>query len=451
VTDSISAVRGRLEAAKRDRRNLRDEIRSQGRVAEPIESQVLASKDADIRTAKRLLREIQPAKRSKSAARARDAGPYAPGSRDSYFRDLIARTASTPVPGVPPHQAEARLRANTAIVRRENHVRPELAERRLAKAGVQLRSVATSDEVLFRDLSQSAGSGLEFDAPTWMVNAFYDVARSEAPLFSQARRLPLPNGTAGGPGYRVSVPGFTSKTAAQASPATQNTVLNADDIETSFLYSYVTLVVSGQWVAYQALDQGNVDQWLAQSNSEALSAEVETLLWDGGGDAAAEPTGVVPAAGNSVFATDPTSTTSVLGDIGGACYEVGVARKKMPESIFVDPGTLSWLLQTVDGSTNEPSQRPGQPVPDNGAVTTLGGVSVFADGSLPTTGSGATAPNIVACRPSDLLVLASTPVHEVMPQAGGAALSAFVRSRVWVASILRYGSSAAYVNGLQAP
>ena len=133
---------------------------------------------------------------------------------------------------------------------------------RANRFGAQFRS-ETGQTVQYRDLSQTAGLGLEFDSPTWVLDKFVTTVLAAAPLLACSDRVPLPPKS----GFEVLIPRFDTTAVAAPAPALQNTGLPADNTVTDSLSSFVTMIPSQTVVSYQALGLGNVDAFITTQAS----------------------------------------------------------------------------------------------------------------------------------------------------------------------------------------
>ena len=347
TTDYRNARRELREArdvARENAETIVKEARKAHRDLEPIEaaafkSQTRAAIEAD--QALRALGEPKKARPKRSV--------YTEDGRDSYFIDLIAASSPRPMPGHPPHQAQARLAAHRSEREKYKYIYDEIAERRVNKHGAQFRS-ELGEPMQYRDLSQTAGLGLEFDSPTWVLQKFVTTVLAAAPLLACSDNVPLPAKT----GFEVLIPRFdTAAVAAPAPPPPQNIGLPADNTETDSLSSFVTMIPSQTTVSYQALEQGNVDTFVAAQAAESIAAEIESTLWSGLGEASGEPVGVLNS-GIGAVATPGQTPILVAQGAAAAMAIVGKNRLRPATHLFGTPERWEVTFGYQDGSNNEP-------------------------------------------------------------------------------------------------
>jgi HK97 family phage major capsid protein len=438
-------LKTQIRTAQETAEHIASLARSEHRDLEPIEAEVIRASLREARDAESMLALLpkpEPARPKKPV--------YYDGGQHSYYADLAARAAVDPFPGIMPHEAEDRLRAHARETESHFRIGAEISERRAHKYGAAFRG-ATGEAMQFRDLSQTDGLGGEFNPPIYLVDHFANVARACAPAWHLSPGIDLPPGC-----YELVIPQFTSKTGAVAAPAAQNTVPEYDDTVSASVTSFVTMVVSQTTVSYQALQQGPMtDKVLAESAAEDIAAELEAIFFSGTGNA--EPYGVQSTSGvGSVFCT-ATSTDGIWQSVAAAGREVGNARNRPPTACFMAPQRAVMLTGYQDGSGDTPAQRPGQGVflgtgQDGGTnpFTTFAGMGVYATGGVPQQqGSGSDLDVIFVGRIQDSLVATSPVTTRIMPETGGAQLSATFQQYLYCAAFpaARYPSAWAYVDG----
>ena len=170
--------------------DLRRELRTAREVARQ-NADAIPRRGAQGRTRFRADRGSRPQSQMAAAARA-DAGlralpdpvparakkpVYYDGGRHSFYADLAARTALEPLPGISPHEADARRRHMRARWRPVAGSTPSSPSARRRAHGAEFRG-GGGQSLSYRDLSETYGEGGEFSPPLYLVSHFANVARA---------------------------------------------------------------------------------------------------------------------------------------------------------------------------------------------------------------------------------------------------------------------------------
>lgn len=354
----------------------------------------------------------------------REPAVYTAHGEHSYFRDLMRAR---------------KLGDQQAVERREHHAQQMLRlprEERAAPDGLQLEYRVPPSRI--------AGFGAEFAPPLWLNMLFATAPRVGAILQRLAPSFTLPRGCSS-----VNFPRITSGT--EASPTIDGSPVDDRDILTAQCSSpAVPFAGMSDW-SIQSLDQSpanaSLDWMVFKDLEEALDAEVELQLLTGLGSLESDQFyGLLNLAGtNKVSFTEAAEPDKMFPYVGRLMAQSGVKRKRPPEFYLMSTSRLAWLSLSAD------SERPllftdnvGQERP----IVSLAGVAVELDDAIPNTLGKGKEDTIIACRPSDYVILATEPMANIDEDVNSGTLGVRFALRRTVAAILgRYPTGVSILEG----
>jgi hypothetical protein len=373
---------------------------------------------------------------------------YRPDTRFSYFRDLVLTAR-----GEAPAGATARLERHAAEMDKV------LAEREVA---AHMEARAHRDDYELRVApDRTQGYGGYFAPPLWLIDRFATAPRTTRVLAAHIPTFPLPQGV-----QEVNVPRLT--TGDSAAGVADDTGVPARDLVDAQVRSPVVTISSDADAAIQLLEQSpggaHLDWAIFKDLTASYDQRLETALLTGTG-AGGQFYGLLnmPGAltsGSQVTYTDSTPTISEMWPFfGQAAAGIGNNRLMPPEMWLMRTARWAWI-GTQPSASNYPLSYPGHTPPgdipylfdDNRPtpVTCILGWPVFCDDAIPATlGAASNQDVIVLCRPTDMLLLESSPRTRVMFDTGlSGTLQARLQLHGYVAALLgRYPSGIAVLNG----
>lgn len=427
------------------------------------------SDDADLELAlgrARKLRKLAPKAKRSAVTSVREPDLFGPSSGRSWLLTYAAARAIVPVPGLSPLEANDLLRRHASFEAGKRMALDAKARARRTHYGVTSDApglgsamASRSGEIVQRDLSLTAGQGGELSPPLWMLDQFASVARSAAPLLGAVTTVPLPDGC-----QTVYIPRATV-VGSVVPMGTENVNPPIAWQATDQISSPVATLAGVIPMSAQFADRGpNIDGFLSRDFGENYAAAAESLLLNGTGTGD-QPIGIlnvpttstdgVPPA-NAVTYTAATPTTAgVVQSIGKAAATVGNKRLRPASAVVMTPERFAWLAGYPDGSGDVAALRPGTGGDLLGDDTKpwgpIAGLPVYLDASLPQDlGAGGDQDIIAACRPKDVIYLASAPSFDVVvdTSAGASSLTVFARYWVYVSAFTtRYPSAICTVQG----
>ncbi len=309
MTDTYTALRWKLED---DRKLLRAKANEIAKKAADERRDLTLEEDVAIATAVADLDSLQTSIRNlvdddplPTVKMRSEPATYREGGPNSWFMDMIAARAVTPMPGNDPHGARERLLRNNAETEKHARTRSEMLANITQKRGVTYIA-SDGQRIHARDLSNTLGYGGEFLPPTWLMEKWVTIARSAAPLLGLAEKLPLPPGCFG-----VVIPRFrTFATANDNDTRIENVPEQQDPTATTdLLSSVVETVTQYTTISLQAFDRasgpGVMDSILVTEAAEAYVVQAETRLFTGTGPNDGEILGLY----NSGFLTTYTDSS----------------------------------------------------------------------------------------------------------------------------------------------
>lgn len=343
-------------------------------------------------------------------------------NRRSYCRDLALRESRNTAAG---ERLRKHMRQMQAVPKREMR----------SLEGVEFRV----------NPNLTAGTGGEFAPPLWLNELFAMARRPGEVIQRLAPTFDLPPGVSS-----VNLPRMTQGTVASQNVA--GTPVDDQDVETEAVKSpAATFVGMSDW-ALQALEQSpagaHLDWVVFKDLFDSLDAEVEYELIAGSGENE-RFYGLINVAGNNKITYTSANPTGpgMIPYLGQAAAQVGVKRRLPPEAWLATTSRFFWLAFSED-SANRPlsiEDYPHSNFPNAG----LGSVGVYFDDAITTTlGVSKEQDVVIACRPSDFVLLVSEPKPSVKLDVLSGSLSARFELHRYVAAILgRYPSGISVVEG----
>lgn len=342
------------------------------------------------------------------------------------------------------------------------------AEHRLRRHEKEMRTLSAESSRLFhpdveyefeqRTVSWANGQGGYFAPPLWIIEQFATVPTPERVLSAKAPKFDLPEGC-----QSVNLPAWTGNSA-DVSVQALGTPATSVDLTDNAIQSAVATIAGNEDVPLQMLEQSPVGahlDWAVFSNMEArYGYKLELQLLVGTGAATPQGSGnnqllglfnntAIPAA-NQVQYTGAgegaaAGATGMYSSIGLLPAKIGQNRLLPPECWLMSTSRGAWLASSEDQQS-----RPLM-ISDNIASSgtwDLMGYQVFLNDAIPRNlGTGANEDRIIACRPSDWLVLEADPRTSVFREVISGNLMARIQLRRYVAALLRYPTSVAYLYG----
>lgn len=364
---------------------------------------------------------------------------YEQHSAASYFRDLALA-----------HRGNAgsteRLQRHAAEMAKEIPRRRQLREQRGLPDGVEVRV----------NPNRTDGQGGFFSPPLWLIDLFAVAPRPARVLTALMPSLPLPMTASS-----VNVPRLTTGTL--AGPAADGEAVPSKDIVDAASTQPATPIAGMADVALQLLEQSpagaHLDWAIFQDLTSSYDAQLETLAINGSGNGTTFqgilnlPTGAGGV--NSVSYTDATPTgPESVGPDGQAAAQIGDNRQAPPEIWLMRTARWAWLGSQQD-TAQQPFAAPGDaPVTpyERGQgpkpVASLLGWPIYPNDAIPATlGAGANQDAIIACRPTDSMLLESEQSTEVLFEPLSGVLMARLRLHGYATVIYRQPTGIATITG----
>lgn len=278
------------------------------------------------------------------------------------------------------------------------------------------------------------GQGGYFAPPAWLIEKFASQRRATRVLADLVPTFPLPLGV-----QSINLPRFTTGGIEQtvnddeADPS-------QDDVDASAQSPVTTISGMGD-VALQLLEQSPrtaAFDWVTFKDlGEAYDAQLEEQLIYGIGSTVQpnEQFYGVTNIPNSVGVTytDASPTLSEMYPfLGQMASRIGNNRSNPPEVWLMTTSRWAWIASSLDNSQRPivtPDVHPplGLDIDGPAAVSTLLGWPVYVDDAIPTNASGQD--EIIACRPSDLVLFEGEPHTMVGLEVGSGTLQARLQLR----------------------
>lgn len=329
----------------------------------------------------------------------------------------------------------------SAKERLERHGREIQGE--MERRDKEARDAKPSDLEYRTNPNTTAGQGGSFAPPLWIIDQFATYPRAKRVLADMIPSFPLPQGV-----HSVNLPRLSTGNTENIDPDLGGDA-DTDITDASVTSNVVTISGHGD-VALQLLDQSppgaHLDWAFFKDLTEAYDAELEAQLINGSGTGA-QLTGLLNVTGNlPVTYTSGTPTaTGMFTFLGQLISRVGNNRKLPPELVLMTTSRLGWL-----GSSEDQQQRPLMITDvDGSGKFDLMTIEVKLDDAMPMTlGATANGDTIIACRPSDMILLESAPHARVHLDVLSGTLQARIQLHCYVAALVgRYPSGISYLTG----
>lgn len=340
--------------------------------------------------------------------------------------------------------------------------------------GARERLERHAAEMEVRAPNQVPGTGGYFTPPAYINQYFATFPRSGRVLASQVPSFPLP----------PKAQSFTvNRLTTGTSEGTQadNSAGSETDITDTNATSRVVTIDGQVDVPLQLLEQSPpgayLDWAMMKDLTDAYDSALEFQLLFGTGAGGAnlntdvQLLGLVNVSGinkqtfttgTPFYSSSATAANNLNTYIGQAGAQVGDNRKLPPQAIFMTTSRWMWIAASIDNQ-NRPIVPPDVHPPQQdgviaAAVSTLAGFPVYVDDSIPntlqssagaiTSTAGGLQDVVVFCRPSDLILLESTPQTMVTREPLSGTLGARIILRNAVAALTnRYPSGIATIAG----
>lgn len=335
---------------------------------------------------------------------------------------------------------------------------------RLGRHAQEMRKLAEAREAIFhpdveiafeeRAVNWTNGSGGYFAPPLW-INEYYAMQPTpERVLSSLAPRFALPQGA-----QSVNLPAWTQGVDVEVQQV--GAAVPSQGILDQPISSPVATIAGNFDVPMQMLEQspqGAHLDWMAFSAMEArYGYRLELQMFNGNGTTSPQGSGnqqllgilnnpLIPAANivNYSGAGEGSSTgaTSMFSAVGQLMAAIGQNRLLPPENWMMTTSRVAWL-----GSSEDSQARPLMIANSDGSGQfDLIAINVKLNDAIPRTINGNQEP-IFAVRPSDWIILESDPRTQVMTEVISGTLQARLQVRRYVAALLRFPTSVAYMIG----
>lgn len=379
----------------------------------------------------------------------------------SFFKDLATARQDA--------GAAERQALHARQMKDVNAKRDKLAAERLQREGIETETRVAPSR-----------STSDFAIPLWLNEAFAIAPRTGRVLASLIPNFPLPHGIS-----TVNVPRITSGAKGVAGGDDQP-VPSLDIVDAGTTANVVT-VEGREDVALQLLEQSpagaHLDWAIGLDLLSAYDQSIEGNLIAGPGTGAKtdiKMQGLIFLPGINIqqfttatpfFSSSATAANNLYPYMGQASAQVGDVRALPPEAWLMRTSRWSWIATSIDNQ-NRPIVPPDLAPPKHrdgtgdghdadGTVrptSSIYGWPVFVDDAIPATFStsggtiladlGGTQDLIIACRPSDMLLLEGTPTCSVQVEVLSGTLQARIIYRNYAAGLTgRYPSGCAIVIG----
>lgn len=343
---------------------------------------------------------------------------YAVGAPASYFRDLALSEINEDT------AATARLRRHADEMEKEL---PDFEARARTVDGMEYRV----------NPNRTAGQGGNFAPPLWLIEQAATAPRPGRVLASMIPSFALPPGVSS-----VNLPRLTTGT--DTGVAADGGAVPSQDIIDALVTSPAMPIAGQGDIALQNLEQSPAGAHLDHAIFADLSADydtqLETLLFNGSGvngqfyGLLNLPTGAGLVSAIAFTDANPTPPEMVL-PLSQAAAQLGDARGLPPETWLMRTARWAWL-NAFDTTT--------RPLP----LAPLLGFPHRLDDAIPTNVGGAARDAIIACRPSDMILLESAPRTSVKLEVLSGTLQARLQLHGYAAALLgRYPTGIATVTG----
>jgi HK97 family phage major capsid protein len=372
---------------------------------------------------------------------------YRPGAAVSYFRDLVLAQRND-------DGARERLERHASEMEVQLPAREERArrarERGLASLGLGFETRVAPN--------RTQGQGGYFAPPLWLIDHFATAPRPARVLAELAPSFPLPQGV-----QSVNLPRLTTGLKTDVMTDASN-VPSQDMADASASSPVVTIAGQGD-VPVQLIEQSpagaHLDWAIFKDLAADYDARFETQLIAGSGSGG-QLTGLLTVAasgGTELTYSDASPTMPELYPyFGQAAAAIGNNRNLPPEVWLMRTARWAWIGGSVDNDgqpysspAHAPSEPPSglfdpsKPTP----VAPILGWPNYPNDAIPANrGTGSNEDRIIACRPTDLILLESEPRTAVNMEPLSGNLQARLQLRGYVAALTgRYPAGVAVIKG----
>lgn len=348
---------------------------------------------------------------------------YAPTGPVSYFRDLLAVNGKVSSPG-----AEGRISRHGEQMANIMAERQKRAVQRLRAGGFEFRV----------EPGLTDGAGGYFSPPAWLNQLFATANRPRRVLADLMSTFPLPAGVS-----QINLPIIGTGSIVQ--PTSSAVGVPDQDITDSAGTSTVAPFAGMVDVALQLLEMSppgaHVDFAIFSDLSEAYDADLEAQLISGTGTGS-QLLGVTNVVGvNTVTFTNASPTGSLLYPfLGQAFAQVSDNRFAAPQCWLMRGARWAWIKTSEDSATlpfdiSSPTylgSTDDTPDPIGGIV----GLPVFLEEQISNTqGAGQNQDQIIALRPTDLILLEGEPQTMVAREPLSGSLGARIEMHGYAAAL----------------
>ena len=352
------------------------------------------------------------------AARTNERPTYGPGSRQSFYRDVMAVSG---------------------------HFGQDTYQ--MADAASRLRAYASSREERATGMTTGSASGGAFVTPEYLVDQFGLYLSPLSSFVGQCTPVEDP-----GVGMQMNVPAFTAATAFTSTSVETTSITSAVPAAASLLSANLQTIGGSQPISQQLFDRAGplgFDKAFSKQLNDQLAANIDIYV----------VAQAIAGGGTGVSNASAFSISGLWGDVqkAGELMLDSAGHNLLPTHFFAAPKQIQWMLSLTD-NTGRPLFIPtpsGAWRPDNmqpsgqpaaGATgTNLLGLSVYHDGNIIASGSNA---QLLVARPSELLVQVSEPYFQVVIADGQAtSLSLTMQAYCYVGVVARHSAAVQVVTG----
>jgi HK97 family phage major capsid protein len=284
------------------------------------------------------------------------------------------------------------------------------------------------------------GQGGFFAPPLWMIKYYADIPRPERVLARLAPNFLLPKGP-----QEINFPVLTGK-GPSAGPQSPDRPPSDTDIADNAAKNGVVTIAGTEDVPLPMLEQSpasaSLDWLIGKALEAAYQEQLEFQLVNGNG--VGQILGLLNVKGiNPVEYAGPAEGTTLYPVLGKALAAIGRKRKIPPEAWLMNTPRFAWIATSEDKQ-----ERPLLLSDYDGDFPTasLASRPVYLDDGMPTLANGQEP--IIACCPSDLMVLESDPIIDVMPQPLAGTMGVRIQTRRYVVGVTgRYPTGISAITG----
>lgn len=341
----------------------------------------------------------------------------------SYFKDLVAAERS------------GDIAAQNRLMRHAAELEVELKRREQAR-----RTPEGVDFERRADPSPTQGQGGYFAPPLWLIDAFATAPRPGRVLAAKTPTFLLPRGV-----QSINLPRLTAGTDVEPTPPL-SAAGNQDITDAPAGSQVVTLAGEGD-VALQLLEQSpagaHLDWAIFKDLSESYDAKLETQMIAGTGTSQILGITQVSSINAITFTSASPAASGMFAPFGQAVAQIGDNRLLPPETWLMRTARWAWLASSPDGAG-----RPLVLANHDGPLPYVGDLLAFPvnlDDAVPVvTGRD----EVIACRPSDLMLFESEPRTAVHLDVLSGTMQARLQLIGFAAAITgRYPSGISVVSG----